>query len=64
MDSKGLRVNMGKTKFMASGINLDVLRDSGKFPLLCAVLEWGMYLASFAQNVYIGSIGNARAKKP
>ena len=40
MESKGLRVNMGKTKFMASGINLDVLRDSGKFP--CAVCRTGV----------------------
>ena len=40
MESKGLRVNRGKTKFMASGINLDVLRDSGKFP--SAVCRTGM----------------------
>ena len=32
MEAKGLRVNMGKTKFMASGVDLDVLHDSGKFP--------------------------------
>ena len=37
MKAKGLCVNMGK-KFMASGINLDVLRDSGKFP--CAVVKY------------------------
>ena len=35
LESKGLRVNMEKTKFMASGVGLDVLRGSGKYP--CAV---------------------------
>ena len=28
MEKKGLRVNMGKTKIMESGINLDVLKKS------------------------------------
>ena len=32
MEKKGLRVNMGKTKIMESGINLDVLKKSGKNP--------------------------------
>ena len=32
MEKKGLRVNMGKTKIMESGINLDVLKKSRKFP--------------------------------
>ena len=32
MEKKGLCVNMGKTKIMESGINLDVLKKSGKFP--------------------------------
>ena len=41
MGSKGLRVNMGKTKCMASGIDLDVLHDSGKFP--CAVYRHPYY---------------------
>ena len=36
---KGLRVNMGKTKFMASGPDLDVLKDSGRFP--CGVCRKG-----------------------
>ena len=40
LESKGLRVNMGKTKCMASGIDLDVLHDSGKFP--CAVCRTGV----------------------
>ena len=32
MEKKGLGVNMGKTKIMESGINLDVLKKSGKYP--------------------------------
>ena len=40
MESKVLRVNMGKTKFVASGIDLDVLRDSGKFH--CAACRTGV----------------------
>ena len=32
MEKKGLRVNMGKTKIMESGINLDELKKSGKYP--------------------------------
>ena len=35
MESKGLRFNMKKTKFMVSGVDLDVLQKSGKYP--CAV---------------------------
>ena len=37
---KGLRVNMGKTKIMESGINLDVLKKSGKY--LCGVCQSGV----------------------
>ena len=40
MEKKGLRVNMGKTKIMASGINLDVLKESGKYP--CGVCQSGV----------------------
>ena len=32
MEKKGLRVNMGKTKVLMSGYNLDVLKKSGKDP--------------------------------
>ena len=32
IEKKGLRLNMGKTKIMESGINLDVLKKSGKYP--------------------------------
>ena len=44
MEAKGLRVNMGKTKFMASGVDLDVLHDTGKFP--CAVCRSGVGTSS------------------
>ena len=40
MKKKGLRVNMGKTKLMVSGSNLDVLRKSGKYP--CGVCQAGV----------------------
>ena len=44
MEAKGFRVNMVKTMFLASGIGLDVLKDSGKFP--CAVCRTGVGEAS------------------
>ena len=37
---KCLRKNMGKTKIMVSGINLDVLKKSGKHP--CGVCQTGV----------------------
>ena len=40
MEKKGLRVSMGKTKIMESGINLDVLKKSGKYP--CGVCLTGV----------------------
>ena len=40
MEKNGLRVNMGKTKIMESGINLDVLKKSGKYP--CGVCQSGV----------------------
>ena len=40
MEKKGLRVNMGKTKIMESGINLNVLKKSGKYP--CGVCLTGV----------------------
>ena len=39
-EKKGLCVNMGKTKIMESGINLDVLKKSGKYP--CGVCQSGV----------------------
>ena len=40
LESKSLHVNMTKTKLMASGLGLDILQDSGKFP--CAVWHMGV----------------------
>ena len=40
IEKKDLRVNMGKTKIMESGINLDVLKKSGKYP--CGVCQSGI----------------------
>ena len=40
LESKGLRVNMGKTKIMISGPELNTLKDSGKFP--CGVCRKGV----------------------
>ena len=40
VESKGLRVNMKKTKFLFSGLGLDVLKVSGKHP--CAVCRSGV----------------------
>ena len=40
MEKKGLRVNMRKTKIMESGINLDVLKKSRKYP--CGVCQSGV----------------------
>ena len=39
MEKKGLRVTTGKTKIMESGINLDVLKKSGKYPVVSVSLE-------------------------
>jgi len=40
MESKGLRVNMKKTKFLISGVGLKLLQDSGEFP--CAICRSGV----------------------
>ena len=49
LEAKGLHVNMQKTKFMASGLGLDVLKDSGKYP--CAVCRTGVGNASILCTV-------------
>ena len=63
LESKGLHVDMTKTKFMASGLGLDILQDSGKFP--CAVCRTGVGRSSIrCSNATCGSITrNARASK-
>ena len=55
MEAKGLRVNMGKTKIMVSGVNLQTLKDSGEY--LCSVCRKGVgsnsiYCAGCSHWVY------------
>ena len=57
MEKKGLRVNMGKTKIMESGINLDVLKKSGKYP--CGVCQSGV-VALMQSSVVAASAGCIR----
>ena len=61
MEKKGLRVNMGKTKIMESGINLDVLKKSGKYP--CGVCQSGVDSSNaiFCGAASAGCIRNAVA---
>ena len=41
MESLCLHMNMIKTKIMTSGIDMDVLRDPGKFPCaVCCTAYW------------------------
>ena len=40
LQERGLNVNMAKTKFMVSGVGLDKLKDSGKYP--CSVCRQGV----------------------
>ena len=55
MEEKRLRVNLGKTKIMACGINLHTLKDSGKYP--CGVCRKGVGSNSiFFQDAHTGYI--------
>ena len=38
----GLQVNMGKTKIMISGLDLDLLKKFGKDPCACGVCQKGV----------------------
>ena len=40
IEKKGLRVNMGKTRIMVSGLDLDLLKKSGKDP--CGFCQKGV----------------------
>ena len=55
MESKSLRVNMKKTKFLISGVGLNLLQDSGEFP--CAICRSGVGVNSIlsAANASYGS---------
>ena len=56
MEKKGLRVNMGKTKIMVSGMDLDLLKKSGKDP--CGVCQKGV--GSNATSVVAACAGYTR----
>ena len=58
MEKKGQRLNMGKTKIMESGINLDVLKKSGKYP--CGVCLTGVGICLMQSSVMAVSAGCIR----
>ena len=68
MEAKGLRVNMEKTKIMVSGVNLQTLKDSGKYT--CSVCRKGVgsnsiYCAGCSHWVHkkrSGVIGSLKSK--
>ena len=49
MEAKGLRVNVGKTKAMFGGHDLQSLKDSGKYP--CSVCRNGVGENSGQKNI-------------
>ena len=51
MEAKSLRVNMGKTKIMLSGPNLNSLRNSSRYP--CSVYRVGLGKNSIISQVLI-----------
>ena len=61
MEKKGLRVNMGKTKIMESGINLDVRKKSGKYPVVSVSQELVALMQSSVVAASAGCIRNAVA---
>ena len=56
-------MNMGKTKIMESGINLYVLKKSGKAPLWCVRQELVAQMLSSVVSATAGCIRNALALK-
>ena len=56
LESKGIYVNMKKTKFLVSDTGLDILKELGKYPLLSVALE-STAIPSSAYSVRCGSIG-------
>ena len=55
MESKGLHVNMKKTKFLVSGGDQDVLQKSDKYP--CAVCSSGVGRNSFLCSQLVHAVG-------
>ena len=52
MERKGLRVNMKKTKFMVSGLGLDLLCDSGAFSCAVCWSDVGVKSIQCSQYMY------------
>ena len=50
MESKCLRVNMKKTKFLISGVGLNLLQDSGAIPL-------SLYVGRIGRQLHLGHLG-------
>ena len=63
MEKKGLRVNIGKTKIMESGINLDVLKKSGKYPVVSVSQELVALMQSSVVAASAGCVRNTVALK-
>ena len=61
MEKKGLRVNMGKTKVMESGINLDMLRNLESTPVVSVSQELVALMQSSVVAASAGCIRNAVA---
>ena len=55
LDCKGLHVNMKKTKFLVSGVDLDVLKSSGKYS--CAVCISGVGNNSIHRVLAVQAVG-------
>ena len=61
MEKKGLRVNMGMTKIMESGINLDVLKNLESTPVVSVSQELVALMQSSVVAASAGCIRNAVA---
>ena len=58
LESRGLKVNMKKMKVMISGLKLNTLRDTGKYP--CVVCRKGIGSTVTLSSVMIASTGYTR----
>ena len=60
MEKKGLRVNMGKTKIIVCGMNLDLLMKAGKDPCgVCQTQELVAMQSSVVATNYVRYTRNA-----
>ena len=61
METKGLRVNMGKTKIMVSGVNLQTLKDSGEYPCSVCRKSVGSNSIYWVHKKWSGVIGSLKS---